>query len=109
MTALCLGMQQYELGALYIEGLTGDYRKARIMVILFAEPRWKIRPGWRIYFSAMKLMERGGREALFKSSLTVALKSVHLETLLDGMGRFPANTVHALLSPGIQFPANFAI
>ena len=50
-----------------------------------------------------------GREALFKSSLTVALKSVHLEALLDGMGRFPANTVHALLSPGIQFPANFAI
>ena len=50
-----------------------------------------------------------GGEALFTRSLTVALKSVHLEALLDGMGRFPANTVHALLSPGIQFPANFAI
>ena len=46
-------MQHCELGALYIEGLTGDYHKARIMVILFAEPRWKIRPGWRIYFSTM--------------------------------------------------------
>ena len=61
MTALCLGMQQCELGALYIEGLTGDYRKARIMVILFAEPRWKIRPGWRIYFSAMNLMGGAGQ------------------------------------------------
>ena len=50
-----------------------------------------------------------GGEALFKSSLTAALKSVHLEAVLDGMGRFPANTVYALLSPGIQFPANFAI
>ena len=37
------------------------------------------------------------------------LKSVHLEAVLDGMGRFLANTVYALLSPGIQFPANFAI
>lgn len=104
MTALRLQNDQCESGALYVEGFTGDYCKARIMVILFAEPRWKIRPGGRIYFSAVKLTGR-----LFKSSLTVALKSVHLEALLDDVGRFPANTVYTPLSPGIQFPANFAI
>ena len=107
MTALRLQNAQCESGALYVEGFTGDYCKARIMVILFAEPRWKIRPGGRIYFSAIKLTGWGA--VLFKSSLTVALKSVHLEALLDDMGRFPANTVHTPLSPGIQFPANFAI
>lgn len=84
--------------------LLGIIAKARIMVILFAEPRWNIRREQRIYFSAIK--RTGG---LFKSSLTVALKSVRLETVLDNRGRLPANTRHTPLSPGIQFPANFAI
>ena len=39
--ALHLQSAQCALGALYVEGLTGDYREARIMVTLFAEPRWK--------------------------------------------------------------------
>lgn len=52
-----------ESGALYVEGLTGDYCKARIMVILFAEARWKIRPGWRIYFSAIELIRAWGRSS----------------------------------------------
>lgn len=41
---------QCESGALHVQGLTGNYPMAGIRVILFAEPRWKIRPGWRIYF-----------------------------------------------------------
>jgi hypothetical protein len=53
-TALHLQNDQCESEALDVQGLTGDYQKARIMVILFAEPRWKIKPGWRIYFSAIK-------------------------------------------------------
>lgn len=52
---------QCESGALYVKGLTGDYRKAGIMVTLFAEPRWKIRTGWRIYFVTIRLMRGWGR------------------------------------------------
>lgn len=56
LAAVTLHLQnaQCESGALHVERLTGDYREARIMVILFAEPRRKIRPGWRIYFSSIK-------------------------------------------------------
>lgn len=34
---------------------------------------------------------------------------LRVEALLDDTGRFPANTAHAPLSPGIQFPGNSAI
>lgn len=44
-TTLHLPKAQCKSGALCVEGLTGDYCKARIMVTLFAEPRWKIRAG----------------------------------------------------------------
>lgn len=96
---------QCESGALYVEGLTGDYRKARIMVILFAEARWKIRPGWRIYFSTIKRLPG----VALQKFTDCGAKSFCVETRLDDMGRFLANAVHMPLSPGIQFPANFAI
>lgn len=103
MTACHLQSAQCELGALYAQGLTRDYCKGRIMAILFAEPEWKIRPGWRIYFSAIKLM------GALQKFTGCGAKSLCLETLLDDKGRVLANAVHSPLSPGIQFHANFAI
>lgn len=52
--------------------------------------------------------EEGGAGALQKFT-DCGAKSLRLETLLDDMDGFPANTTHSPLSPGLQFPVNFAI
>lgn len=73
------------------------------MVILFAEPRKKIRPGWGIYFSAIKLM------GALQKFTDCGGGSPHLETLLDDKAESCRILCIPPLSSGIQFPVNFAI